>query len=157
MLFKINVHFRRFNGPREDEDSGYYNSYDGKRTCRIDVNLDDDPFEQALTIFHEVTHMVFDLFCQYEMDNDKQQVNKRDHKLHNLWRVYNKKIEKRRKDGQSREELICCWVEDAVRVVLLKKIPKKFLEKLFTSKKKKGIIHRRKRGHRHGKTTLHHM
>lgn len=145
MRFTINVHFRRFDGPRENEDSGYYNQITNRKTGRIDVNLEDDPFEQALTIFHEVTHMIFDLFSQYEFDNEKQTVVKRDQELKNSWRIYNKKIEKCRRDKQSREELICCKLEEAIRLVLLREIPKKFLKKFFTKGEKRSIIENSRR------------
>lgn len=145
MKVKLNIYFRRFNGPKEDEDSGYYSAIDGKKTCRIDVNLDDEPFEQALTIYHEVTHFLFDMFTQYELDNAKQQVTKRDRKLKDEWRIYNDKTRRTRKDRQYKEEIICGKVEKAVKAVLQKQIPKKFLEKLFTNKKKQRIMSNKKR------------
>lgn len=145
MKVKLNLHFRRFNGPKEDEDSGYYSAIDDRKACRIDVNLDDEPFEQTLTVYHEITHFIFDMLSQYEIDNAKQKVNKRDRKLKDEWRVYNDKSRKRRQDQQYKEEVICAKVEAAVRKVLQKEIPKSFIDKFFTNKKKERIMTTKKR------------
>lgn len=145
MKIKINLHFRRFNGPKEDEDSGYFTSIDGNKSCRIDVNLDDEPFEQTLTVYHEVTHFILDLLSQYEIDNDKQKVNKRDRKLKDDWRAYNETTRKRRADHQYKEEVICGKVEAAVRKVLEKEMPKSFIDRFFTNKKKDRIMNTKKR------------
>lgn len=145
MKVKLNLYFRRFNGPKEDEDSGYYSAIDSKKVCRIDVNLDDEPFEQALTIYHEITHFLFDMYTQHEIDNAAQKVNKRDKTLKEDWRVYNDKVRKSRKDKQYKEELICGQVEKAVKTVLQKQIPKAFFDRLFTNKKKQRIIPNKKK------------
>lgn len=145
MKVKLNLYFRRFNGPKEDEDSGYYSAIDNRKTCRIDVNLDDSPFEQVLTIYHEITHFLFDMFSQYEIDNAKQQVTKRDRKLKDDWRIYNDQARKGRKDRQYKEEIICGKVESAVRKVLHKNIPKSFLKRFFTNKKKQRIMNTKKK------------
>lgn len=143
MKVKLNLYFRRFNGPKEDEDSGYYSAIDGRKSCRIDVNLDDPPFEQCMTIYHEVTHFVFDLFTQYQIDNAKQKVIKRDQTLRNKWRIYNNS--KGHKHQQYKEELVCCKVEKVVRAVLQKRIPKVFFKELFTNKKKVRIMNTKRR------------
>lgn len=136
MKFVINFHVRRFKR-RENEDSGYYRPIrhiKNKKVGRIDINLADDPLEQALTIFHEVTHMVFDCFAQYETDYKSKQVKKRPKRIKTDWRYYNEQMEKRRKDETSREELICCKIELAVRKIFLKYIPARFKKSLFTKK-----------------------
>jgi hypothetical protein len=148
MKFRVSLNFRKFN-EKEDEDSGYYNSFDSKRHSKIDVRSDDESVEQMLTIYHEVTHMVLDLFTQYEMDDRvKAKVIKRSPRLRNDWRIYNEKSEKKRKDGLSKEEIICAKVEQAVRAVLEKEIPKRFQKQLFTNKKKTRIIDREKKKRR---------
>ena len=143
MQIKLNLFFRRFNSD-ESADSGYCSAIDGKKSCRIDINLNDPPFEQVLTIYHEITHFVFDLFTQYQIDNDKQKVIKRDNTLRDKWRIYNNKT-KKNKNCQYKEELICCKVERVVRTVLQKQIPKTFLKELFTNKKLKRKIKRERK------------
>ena len=47
MKFTINLYVRRFKG-KENDDSGYYKPIRHKRKIgRIDINLADDPMEQA--------------------------------------------------------------------------------------------------------------
>ena len=136
MKFVINFHVRRFKR-KENDDSGYYRPIKHKKNQkvgRIDINLADDPLEQALTIFHEVTHLVFDIFAQYETDYKSKRLKKRPRRIKTEWRYYNEKMEKRRKDEISREEFICCKVEAAVRRIFIRFIPKKFKKSLFTKK-----------------------
>lgn len=147
MKFKVNLNFRKFLVPKEEEDSGYYNPFDYRRRSKIDVRSDDEPFEQMLTIYHEVTHLVFDLFTQYEMDNRRSKIVKRSPKLRNDWRVYNEKSEKKRKDELSKEEIICAKIEEAVKNVLMKELPKRFAKQMFTNKKKVRIIKKRRKKH----------
>ena len=136
MKFIINFHVRRFKR-KENVDSGYYRPIKRrlhKKIGRVDINLADDPLEQALTIFHEITHLVFDCFAQYETDYNSKRVKKRPKRIKVEWRDYNEKMEKRRKDETSREELICCKVESAVRRIFIRFIPKRFKKSLFTKK-----------------------
>ena len=88
MKIRLNIFIRKFS-KKEQFDSGYYRPIrhrKNKKVGRIDINLADDPLEQALTIFHEVTHLVFDCFAQYETDYKSKRI-KKPNRPHDRWRA----------------------------------------------------------------------
>jgi hypothetical protein len=95
-----------------------------KRYAKIDVNTSDSAFEQILTIYHEVTHAVFDLLTRYKFEKKKKRYAKRDYSTRIDW----KKLD----NLGGKEEQICVKVENAVAKVLKKEIPKKYWPIFFT-------------------------
>ena len=91
LIFKI----RRFDEPKDKPNSGYYDCLNYNKTGKVDINLDDPPFEQMMTIFHEVAHHVFDFFSRYKVDRDTRKIVKRDGDLRDDWIGYNEKVEKK--------------------------------------------------------------
>lgn len=131
MKFQIHFSIRKFEKGEEDGDSGYYDDLNVNKTGKIDVNIEDDAFEQILTIYHEITHFIFDYISQYKLDTEQQKVFQRDDSLKKDWRKFNAQSEDNRKDGKSVEERICCKVERAVAPILRKHIPKDFFKRFF--------------------------
>lgn len=123
MRLRWNLVFRKFNNYDERRDSGYYTDLSDKRYAKIDVNTSDNAFEQILTVYHEVTHAVFDLLTQYKFEKKKKRYSKRDGTIRKDW----KKLD----NSNGREEQICIKVEAAVARVLRKEIPKEYWHLFF--------------------------
>lgn len=123
MKLRWNLVFRRFNNYDERRDSGYYTDLNEKRHAKIDVNTSDHAFEQVLTIYHEITHAVFDLLTQYKFERKKKRYSKRDSSTRANW----KKLD----NSAGKEEQICIKVEAAVSKVLKKEIPKEYWHLFF--------------------------
>lgn len=132
MKFRLDFTIRKFEKDEdEDKDSGYYNDLSAKKSGKIDINIDDDAFEQILTIYHEITHFVFDFICQYKLDKENKKYVQSTDTLKKEWRKHNAQMEERRKDQRGIEEIICSKVERAVAPILRKYIPKEFFKKFF--------------------------
>lgn len=127
MKLKLTIVFRPFNSADERRDAGYFNGLSKKRNGVIEINTNDDYFEQMLTLYHEMTHMMLELICQYERKHKK--FNRRDNKLKEEWKKF--------EGPTDLEEALCIKVEDAVKPVLLSNIPKIFFNKFFKEAKKK--------------------
>lgn len=131
MKFQIHFTIRKFDKDEEKKDSGYYDDLNSEKHGKIDINIEDDVFEQILTIYHEMTHCIFDLLSQYKLDAENNRMLKRDDELKKDWRKFNATQEDKRKDGASIEERICCKIEKAVAPILKRHIPKDFFKKFF--------------------------
>lgn len=131
MKFQIHFTIRKFDKDEEKNDSGYYGDLNEKSNGKIDINVEDDAFEQILTIYHEITHFVFDFISQYKLDDKNHRILKRNDTVKKDWRKLNTEQEAKRKDGAGIEELICCKVERAISPILRKSIPKQFFKKFF--------------------------
>lgn len=130
MRFQIHFTIRKFDKD-ESKDSGYYDDLNVNSTGKIDINIEDDAFEQVLTIYHEMTHFIFDYISQYKLDEKNKRILRRDSELKKDWRKFNAEQEDNRKDGASIEERICCKVERAIAPILRKHIPKQFFKRFF--------------------------
>lgn len=132
MKFRLDFTIRKFEkDDDEHKDSGYYDDLNSQKSGKIDINIDDDVFEQVLTIYHELTHFIFDFLCQYKLDTDTKKHIQCDGELKKEWRKHNADMEERRKDQKGTEEIVCGLVERAVAPILRKHIPKKFFKRFF--------------------------
>lgn len=131
MRYQLIFKLRRFNAPKDCRNSGYYDPLNYNKTGKIDVNLDDPLFEQVMTIFHEVCHHVLDLFAKYRVDKENHRIIQRNDSLKEDWLEYNQKVEKKRKDRNSREEIICQKVERAAGKAIRDTMPKRFFKQFF--------------------------
>ncbi len=136
MKIRIDITFRKFDGYEERGDSGYYDPLNSRKRASIDIDVKDNPFEQILTVYHEVTHAIFDFLLHYSIDDKKRKVWKRTPKevkeLKEKWKTtYVPIIYKGKKRKMEKEEQICQTLEHAVKRVLLKKIPAYFFGKFF--------------------------
>lgn len=123
MKFTIVINFRSF-GPEERRDAGYFNGFSSKNRATIDVNSSDPFFEQILTLFHEVTHAIFDLATGYEKKGKRWK--KRPADVREEWRLHESPSEL--------EEQTCIKVEEAVKNTLENSIVSAFFTKLFGGK-----------------------
>jgi hypothetical protein len=132
LKFQLHFTIRKFEKEdNEDKDSGYYDDLNHKTHGKIDINIDDNAFEQILTIYHEITHFIFDFICQYKLDTEHKKYIKCDNTLKKEWRKHNAEMEDRRKDQKGVEELICSRIEKAIAPIFRKHIPKSFFKKFF--------------------------
>ncbi len=131
MRYQLVFKLRRFDGPKDCKNSGYYDPLNYNKTGKIDINLDDPLFEQVMTIFHEVCHHVLDLFAKYKVDKENRKIINRNDSLKEDWIDYNTKVEKKRKDRVSREEQICMKVERAAGKAIKETMPKQFFKRFF--------------------------
>jgi hypothetical protein len=120
---KLKLNLRQFNDVDERRDSGYYNGLSPRKNATIEVNSNDDYFEQVQTLYHEMTHMVLDLVMQYKYDEKKRKFSKRTTELKESW--------KKHEGSDDLEEQICRKVEAAVQKVLKEELPKEFFKKMF--------------------------
>lgn len=136
MKIRLNIRFRQFDGYEERGDSGYYDPLNKRKTATIDIDLKDNPLEQMLTLYHEVTHAVFDLILRYEFDHKKRRIRKRSKRqydeLRAQWKtLYVPIIFKGKRRKLEKEEHICQTIEHAIKKIFLKRIPTYFREKFF--------------------------
>jgi len=126
MQVRLRVKFRPFNKNDERRDSGYYSGLDHENRASIDVNTNDDLFEQILTYYHEFTHNVIDLLFRRLR---KRGVFEKEFALRDEWNKYIKKTDK--------EEELCRKVEKAVKKILKDDLPEKFFDAFFVEEIKK--------------------
>ena len=136
MKIRIDISFRKFDGYEERGDSGYYDPLNSRKRASIDIDIKDTPFEQILTLYHEITHAVFDFLLHYKLDNKKRRVKKRTLKevkaLKEKWKtIYVPITYNGKKRKMEKEEQICQKLEYAIKRVFLKKIPSYFFDKFF--------------------------
>lgn len=136
MKIRIDINFRRFDGYEERGDSGYYDPLGSNKKASIDIDIKDDPLEQIMTIYHEITHAVFDFLTSYKLDQRKRKVRKlTDNERKSLkkkWKTtYVPITYKGKKRKIEKEEQICQIVEHSIKKIFLRKIPSYFIKKFF--------------------------
>lgn len=132
MRIKLTINFRKFNDVSERNDSGSYSGLNIDRKASIHIRRTDPPLEQALTLYHEVTHALLDLFLDYEITNrSKGKTKARRAELRRKWDEFNRDYKKRTGKTLDLEEEICAKVERAVKRILKKEVPPEFFNELF--------------------------
>jgi hypothetical protein len=118
------INFRPFNDSEERRDAGYYNGLNKNGKALIEINSNDPLLEQILTLFHEITHAIFDFLVLYQKSGKKWVRRAEDDRdLKTEWKQYEGTTDK--------EEEICMAVEENVKATLLKLITPEFITKLF--------------------------
>jgi len=127
MQIKWTINFRKFTSPEERRDSGYYHNLDKNKKGIIDVNAGDTSIEQIMTLYHEVTHAIFDILVSYKFNKKRKRMFRRNPKLKEAWRTHNEKANK--------EEIICRKVERAIKRVFAKELSPEFWNEFFKDEK----------------------
>jgi len=121
------VNFRPFNDAEERQDAGYYNGLSKHGKALIEINSNDPLLEQILTLFHEMTHAIFDFLVLYRKSG-KRWVRRddKDRELKTDWKQF--------EGATNKEEEICMAIEESVKTTLLQKLTPAFVTKLFHMK-----------------------
>jgi hypothetical protein len=135
MKIRLTLNFRKFNDHDERRDSGYYEGLDEKKRGLIEINRNDDEFEQILTVYHEITHAIVELLLKFGIDKNNQHIIKKPKDVKMLWDELNDKAES--KNGISIEERLCRKVEKVVEKVFDDIIPSELRNKMLVRHSKK--------------------
>ncbi len=134
MRTKLTIHYRPFTSHSERRDAGYYSDLKPSKTAKMEIDICEPSVEQILTMYHEFTHHIFDLLCQYEFQPSNKRIVQRNdgEKLKEDWKKEIGTWQKNNKVTQEiKEEIICTKVERAVKRILKKELPPEFKKKFF--------------------------
>ncbi len=138
MRTRVDIHFRPFTSHSERKDAGYYTDLNKDRKAKIEVASGELTLEQIMTVYHEVTHYVFDLLCQYEFRPEDRKLVKRVDgvELKEEWKQEVATVQRKNKIREELvEEIICTKIERAVKRALKKDLPPNFKKKFFPDSK----------------------
>lgn len=139
MRTKLVIHYRPFTSHSERRDAGYYTDIKPtNKTAKIEVDVCEPSVEQILTLYHEFTHHIFDLLCQYEFQPTQKRIVMRNDndELKESWKAEFGTWQKNNKvTKEQKEEIICTKVERAVKRILKKELPPEFKRKFFPDSK----------------------
>lgn len=118
------IKFRPFNESEERRDAGYYNGLGKNGKALIEINSNDPLIEQILTLFHEITHAIFDFLVLYQKSGKRWVRRAEDDKtLKTEWKQFEGTTDK--------EEEICMAVEEGIKTTFLKHLTPEFITKFF--------------------------